>query len=59
MLQKFSSYSVEPPSLGQLVAVATASGLPFVGFGFTDNAIMVGGVDWDGWGLVWGMVWEL
>lgn len=41
MLQRFSSYSVDQPKSRQLLAVAVASGLPFVGFGFVDNAIMV------------------
>ena len=41
MLQKFSSYSVDQPRPGQLLAVAIASGLPFVGFGFVDNLVMV------------------
>ncbi|GAB4820023.1 hypothetical protein N2152v2_007069 [Parachlorella kessleri] len=41
MLQKFSSYSVDQPRPGQLLAVAIASGLPFVGFGFVDNLVML------------------
>lgn len=41
MLQRFSSYSVDQPKSRQLLAVAVASGLPFVGFGFVDNAIML------------------
>jgi hypothetical protein len=41
MLQKFSSYSVDMPRARQLMAVALASGLPFVGFGFVDNMVMV------------------
>lgn len=31
MLQRYSSYSHKPPSIGQLMAVALASGLPFFG----------------------------
>jgi hypothetical protein len=32
---------VQKPSSRQLVTLAIASGLPFVGFGFADNAIMI------------------
>lgn len=41
MLQRYSSYSHNPPSARQLAAVALASGLPFLGFGFCDNLIMI------------------
>ena len=41
LLQRFSSYSHKPPSAWQLTSVMIASGLPFVGFGFCDNLVML------------------
>lgn len=41
MLQRYSSHSNQPPSWRQLSGVMIAAGLPFVGFGFTDNAVML------------------
>ena len=41
MLLRFSSFSQNPPTMRQLAAVAIASGLPFVGFGFCDNLVMI------------------
>ena len=33
--------SVTPPTRSQLMTLSLASGLPFVGFGFADNFIMI------------------
>lgn len=41
LLQRYSSHSHQPPSWKQLSRVMLASGLPFVGFGFCDNAVML------------------
>lgn len=41
MLQRYSSHAQHPPTWGQLSRVMVAAGLPFVGFGFTDNAVML------------------
>ncbi|KAH7616008.1 putative Transmembrane protein 65 [Nannochloris sp. 'desiccata'] len=41
MLQRYSSYSQKPPTAMQLGAVMLASGLPFLGFGFCDNLVMI------------------
>jgi hypothetical protein len=41
MLQRYGPAEPQQPSLRQLAQVALASGLPFVGFGFVDNAIMI------------------
>lgn len=41
MLQRYSSFSHKPPTTRQLLAVALASGLPFLGFGFVDNVLMI------------------
>lgn len=41
MLQRYSSYSHQPPTMKQLGAVMIASGLPFLGFGFCDNLVMI------------------
>jgi hypothetical protein len=40
-LQRYSSHSAAPPTKSQLTMVAVAAGLPFIGFGFVDNAIML------------------
>jgi hypothetical protein len=40
-LQRFPSLSTGRPSRRQLMAVALASGLPFLAFGFVDNSVMV------------------
>lgn len=41
MLQRYNSHAQHPPTWGQLSRVMIAAGLPFVGFGFTDNAVML------------------
>ncbi len=41
MLERYSSYSQKPPTAMQLGAVMLASGLPFLGFGFCDNLVMI------------------
>lgn len=41
MLQRYNSHAQHPPTWGQLSQVMVAAGLPFVGFGFTDNAVML------------------
>lgn len=41
MLQRYNSHSNHPPTWKQLSRVIVAAGLPFVGFGFTDNAVML------------------
>lgn len=41
MLQRYSSHTHTPPTSSQLAAVGLASGLPFVGFGFCDNLVMI------------------
>jgi hypothetical protein len=39
--QQKASAKVEPPSRAQLWRLALANGVPFVGFGFADNVIMI------------------
>jgi CRP-like cAMP-binding protein len=39
--QQKASAKVEPPSKAQLWRLALANGVPFVGFGFADNVIMI------------------
>jgi hypothetical protein len=45
--EEFESYinsqkaKMEPPTREQLIMLATSSAVPFVGFGFMDNAIMI------------------
>ena len=39
--QQKTSAKVEPPSRAQLWRLALANGVPFVGFGFADNVIMI------------------
>jgi hypothetical protein len=41
MLQRYNSHAQHPPTWRQLTRVMLAAGLPFVGFGFTDNAVML------------------
>lgn len=40
-LQRFPSHSTGRPTRRQLMAVALASGLPFLAFGFVDNSVML------------------
>lgn len=40
-MQRYTSYAHTSPSTQQLLKVALAAGLPFIGFGFVDNAIMI------------------
>lgn len=41
MLERYSIHTHQPPSGRQLMAVMLASGLPFLGFGFCDNLVMI------------------
>jgi hypothetical protein len=45
-LLRYSVFAETPPTFRQLFLVALASGLPFVAFGFIDNAIMISAGDY-------------
>lgn len=45
-LLRYSVFAETPPTFKQLFLVALASGLPFVAFGFIDNAIMISAGDY-------------